>query len=86
MFLVLEAFESSQEEKNLYNRGARVAQSVKCPTLDFGSGHDFRVMRLSLMLGSALSMEPLEIPFFCSSSTPMHACALSLSLSKKKRK
>ena len=33
-------------------------QSVKHPTLDFGSGHDFRVVRLSPMLGSVLGMEP----------------------------
>ena len=37
--------------------GAWVAQLVKCPTLDFGSGHDLRVMELSHELGSALSME-----------------------------
>ena len=33
-------------EKN-EGRGTWVAQLVKCPTLDFGSGHDLRVMRLS---------------------------------------
>ena len=35
-----------------------MAQSVKCPTLDFGSGHDLMVLRLSPALGSALSVEP----------------------------
>ena len=33
-------------------RGAWVAQWVKHPTLDFSSGHDPRVMRLSSMSGS----------------------------------
>ena len=31
--------------------------SVKSPTLDFGSGHDLRVMGSSPMLGSALGKE-----------------------------
>ena len=39
-------------------RGTWVAQSVKCPTLDFASRHDLRVMRLSPMLGSTLDVEP----------------------------
>ena len=40
------------------NRGAWVAHSAECPSLDFGSGHDPRVMGLSPMLGSVLSMKP----------------------------
>ena len=37
-------------------RGAWVAQWVKPPILDFGSGHDLRVMKLSPMLsGSTFS-------------------------------
>ena len=28
----------------IINRGARVAQLVKCPTLDFGSGYDLTVL------------------------------------------
>ena len=35
-----------------------MAQSVECPTLDFGSGHDPRVVESSPGLGSTLSMEP----------------------------
>ena len=35
-----------------------MAQSVECPTLDFGSGHDPRVVELSPVLGSVLNMEP----------------------------
>ena len=38
--------------------GAWVAQSVEHPTLDFGSGHDLRLVKSSPMLGSALSVEP----------------------------
>ena len=32
--------------------------SVKCPTFDFGSGHNLTVMALSPTLGSTLSMDP----------------------------
>ena len=39
--------------------GTWMAQLVKCPTTDFGSDHDFRVVRLSPMLGSVLGMEPV---------------------------
>ena len=35
-----------------------MAQLVKRSTLDFGSGHDLRVMGSSLASGSTLSMEP----------------------------
>ena len=38
--------------------GPWVAQLVEQLTLDFGSGHDPRVMGSSPMLDSALSMEP----------------------------
>ena len=37
--------------------GVRVAQLVEHLTLDFGSGHDFMIMRSSPVLGSALGME-----------------------------
>ena len=37
--------------------GAWVAQSVKHLALDFGSGHDLRVVRLSPVLGSMFSRE-----------------------------
>ena len=40
------------------NGGAWVAQSVKRPTLDFGSGHDLIIVRLSPAVGSVLSVEP----------------------------
>jgi len=35
-----------------------VAQLVKRPTLDFGSGHDLRVVRSSPTSGPMLGMEP----------------------------
>ena len=35
-----------------------MAQSVKRTTLNFSSGHDFRVVRLSPLLGSELGVEP----------------------------
>ena len=34
-----------------------MAQSVECPTLDVGSGHDPRVVGSSPVWGSTLSME-----------------------------
>ena len=43
--------------KNLPSRGTLVAQLVKCLILDFGSGHDLRVLRCSPALASVLSME-----------------------------
>ena len=38
--------------KSVWQRGYRVAQSVKHPTLDSSSGHDLRVVRLSPAFGS----------------------------------
>ena len=38
-------------------RGAWVAQLVEHLTLDFGSGHDLRVMGSSPVLGSVLSVQ-----------------------------
>ena len=35
-----------------------MAQSVECPILDFGSGHDPLVRGSSPVSGSVLSMEP----------------------------
>ena len=40
-----------------HSQGSGVAQLVKHPTLDFSSGHDRRVMRLSPTLDSTLDME-----------------------------
>ena len=52
--------------------GAGGAQSVQLPTLDFGSGHDPRVMGSSPALGSALTVQSL---------LGMLSLSLSLSLS-----
>jgi len=38
-------------------RGAWVAHSAKCPTLDFSSGHEIRVVKSSPVLGFVLSRE-----------------------------
>ena len=40
------------------NRGTRVAQLVKHPTLDLSSSLDLRVVSSSPALGSALGIEP----------------------------
>ena len=41
------------------SRGSWVAQLVERLTLDFSSGHDPRVVGLGLVLGYALSVEPV---------------------------
>ena len=50
-------FLSQKKRKNVW-RGTWMAQSVKLQTLDFGSGHDLRVLRLSPMSGSVPNVEP----------------------------
>ena len=52
--------------------GCPVAQSVKCQTLDFGSGHHLRVLGLSLALGSILGRLRLPQP------RPPLVCACSV--------
>ena len=46
--------------RNALSWGTCMAQLVKCPTLDFSSGHDIRVMGSSPKLGSVLSSEPVS--------------------------
>ena len=61
--------------KRLSNRGAWVAQSVKQPTFDYGSGRDL----MSPVWGSALGLEPTwdsSLPL----SLPLPALAHVLSL------
>ena len=59
-----------------------MAQFIEHPTLDFGSGHDLRVVRLNLLLGSMLSMEPAWDSLSPSLCAPyLHL----LSLQKKKK-
>ena len=69
---------------------AWVAQSVKWPTLGFGSGHDLRVLSSSPTLASNLSRESvilsLSLPLSLSlhpQPTPPPVHVLSLSLSNK---
>ena len=58
-----------------------VAQSVECPTLDFGSDHDLRVVRLTPLSGSALDTESAWNSLsLCLCSTP--CCTLSFKVNK----
>ena len=70
--------------------GAWVAQSVKHLTLDFGSGHDLRVVRFSPELGSRLTprwawslLKILSLPLLLP-LPPARVHTHSLSLKKKK--
>ena len=58
--------------------GCWVAQSIKRPTLHFGSGHDLMVLRSSTVLGYALGMERAR-DSLCPSAPPP-TCTLILSL------
>ena len=51
-------YERTYIERGGERRGARVVQSVERLTLDFSSGHELRVVRLSPVVGSTLSMKP----------------------------
>ena len=65
--------------------GTWVAQLVKHPTLDFGSGHDLRVMRLSRVSGSVLGVEPAYdflSPFPSAPPCPAHMHTYVPSLKK----
>ena len=65
--------------------GAWVAQSVKHPTLDFGSDHDLTVREFKPLVG--LCADGME-PAWDSLSAPpllMHTLSLSLSLSKRSK-
>ena len=65
-------------------RGARVAQSVKCLTFDFGSGHDFTVREIepSITLHTDRA-EPAWDSLFPSLSAPL-PFTLSLKINIKK--
>ena len=66
------------------SRGTWVAQSVKRPTLGFGSGHDLTVHEFKPCIGlCADSMESARDPLLPSlSAPPLHTQACALSLSK----
>lgn len=57
-----------------------MAQSVKRPTLGFSLSHGLRVIRLSPVSGSILSMEFADDSLFPSAPPPLHVQALSLTL------
>lgn len=57
----------------MYIQGTWVAQSVKPPILDFGSGHKLRVMRSGRTLGSAMSVQPVWDSFSPPSASPIPA-------------
>ena len=56
--LFLPLIQAGVEPKNRSLRGAWVAQSVKHPTLDLGSGHDLMVLRSRPASSSALGVKP----------------------------
>ena len=68
----------TKTKKNL--RGPWLAQSVKCPTLDFGSGHDLRVHGIEPCI--KLCADNTEPAWESLSLCPSPACALSLSQNK----
>ena len=64
--------------------GAWVARSVKCPTLDFGSGHDLIVRGFEPHIGlCAVSAEPAWNSISPPLSAPPLLLCLSLALSNK---
>ena len=67
----------------LFDRGAWVAQLVKGPILDFGSGHDLTVKGSSPTSGFELSVEPAWDSLCAPLSVPP---LLSRSLSQNKEK
>ena len=65
------------------NRGALVAQSVECLTLDFGSGHDLMVCEIEPHVRRhVLRAQSLLVPFLPLSLPLTHWYSLCLSLSK----
>ena len=68
--------------KNVWMRGAWVAQSVGCLTLDFGSGHDLTVCAFE----SHISLCTQCLGFFLSlslSAPPVLSLSLSLEINKE---
>jgi len=74
--------ECRKRKKKQNNPGAWVAQLAEHPTLDFGWGGDLRILRLSPVSGSTLSVESAWDSLSPSPSAPPPACACSLSLNK----
>ena len=65
-----------------------MAQSVKHPTLDFGSGHDLRVREFEPTPGSALTVWSLLriLPLTLSLCPSPLMCSLFLKINKHKKK
>ena len=64
-----------------------MAQSVKCQTLDVGSGHDLMIVRSTLKLGSMLTAWGLLGILSLLLSLPLlpHSLPLTLSLKTNKK-
>ena len=75
----------TEDIKTTYCRGTWVAQSVEQSTIDFGPGHNHRVVGLSPMSSSVLSMESAWDIFSLSLSLCPPLLSLSLSLKLKKK-
>ena len=67
--------------KNCICWGAWVAQLVKQPTLDFGSGHDLTVREIEPLIGSLLGILCLLLSLSLPHSCSPHDC-LSLKINK----
>ena len=66
--------------------GTWVAQSVKCPTLAFGSGHDLMVHETEHHMGLCVDSTDTAWDSLSLSLCPSHSCALPLSQNKLKKK
>ena len=66
--LTLYHYKDNYYLKMATSKGAWVAQSVKCPTLDFGSGHNLMVHEIQPCVSSALIawslLGILSLPFY----------------------
>ena len=63
-----------------------MAQSVKCPTLDLGSGHDLTVREFKPRIGLCADGAESAWDSVSPSLSPSPACALSLKINKLKKK
>ena len=61
-----------------------MAQPVKCPTLDFSSGHDLRVVRSGTMLSTESAWDSFPSPSPSSSAPPPTYILSKINILKKK--
>ena len=74
----------TKTKKKKTSQGTWVAQSVECPTLDFGSGHDLAVREFEPLIGlHAGGVEPAWDSLSLSLSAPPLLALFSLSLKIK---